>query len=70
MSALIYVELLEEGSRCWRPVSATARYDGTYSILGIVPSGEVWAFQPGERVRCEEHTFANGEMGLVARIRL
>ena len=39
-------------------------------MLGIMPIGEMWAFQSGELVRCEEHTFANGEMGLAASMKL
>ena len=48
----------------------TIKLNQYLKLMGIVPSGEVWAFQPGECVRCVEHTFANGEMGLVVSMKI
>ena len=61
----IYVELLDEGTDCWRPVSAERLSEDTYRIADTVPEEESWAFQPGEVVRCKERRFSDGG-GLVA----
>ena len=50
----IYVSLLNEGINVWRPVSAEFISDNLYQILGEVPEGEEWQFQPGEIVECKE----------------
>lgn len=63
---LIYVELLDEGSTCWRPVQAGVRIDGSYELRGFVQDGERWAFQPGDIVLCRWHTFSDGTEGRVA----
>lgn len=61
---IIYVRLLDEGTDCWRPV--TAEQDGErFLVLGPVPDDERWEFQPGTYVLCRKQTFQNGE-GLVA----
>ena len=54
----IYVELLDEGTKCWRPVSAEHISDDVYRVLDFVPEGEVWSFQPGDVVRCIERQSA------------
>lgn len=69
MKNIVYVELLEEGTPCWRPVEAENEGGNTYRLLGPLPEGEAWAFQPGERVLCKEHTFSSGERGLLAYAR-
>jgi hypothetical protein len=61
----IFVELLDEGVKCWRPVSADRVSEDTYRIVGSVPQGEVWLFQPGEIVRCTQRQFSDGT-GLTA----
>jgi hypothetical protein len=53
----IYVELLDEGTNCWRPVAAERLSEDTYRIVDMVPEGESWLFQPGEVVRCKERLF-------------
>jgi hypothetical protein len=50
----IHVELLDEGTLVWRPVSATWIKDKIFKIKGTIPEGETWAFQPGEIVECHE----------------
>lgn len=55
----IYIELLEEGTKCWRPVMAVKVSDDTYRITDIVPEGEVWMFRPGEVVRCRTRDIAD-----------
>jgi len=62
----IFVQLLDEGVAVWRPVSARLFDDLTFEILGIVPVGETWEFEPGMRVRCEERFFAGSANKMVA----
>jgi hypothetical protein len=50
--AKIFVRLLNEGTDCWRPVSATERGDGVLEILGVIPAGEECQYGPGMQVRC------------------
>jgi len=61
----VYVELLDEGTKCWRPVSAERLSEDTYRIEDTVPEGESWQFQPGEIVRCKERLFGDAS-GLAA----
>lgn len=61
----IYVALIDEGTDCWRPVAAEQMQGNLYRILGRIPDGERWRFQPGEVVRCEQRSFQDGD-GLVA----
>jgi hypothetical protein len=64
----IFVELLDEGTPCWRPVRATPLRDGVFRISAdqAVPDEERWAFVPGNIVLCEEHTFQSGARGPLA----
>jgi hypothetical protein len=61
----IYVELLDEGTPCWRPVLAEPLTENTYQIVDSIPEDEVWMFQPGDIVRCEQREFSGG-VGLAA----
>jgi hypothetical protein len=60
MPETIYVQLLDEGTDVWRPVEATRLADNVFTILGVIPDDEVWAFPPGSRVLCEPRS-AQGE---------
>jgi hypothetical protein len=62
----IYVELLEEGTDCWRPVESEHLGGDLYRITGEVPDDEVWAFGPGSIVKCRVQTFSEGRPALVA----
>jgi hypothetical protein len=62
----IFVQLLNEGTDCWRPADAKEHGDGVFEILGIMPAGEEWQFVPGTRVRCRQQQFADGPKALVA----
>jgi hypothetical protein len=57
--------LLDEGTTCWRPVSAAHLRDDIYRIVEQPSGGEHWEFSSGEVVRCRQHTFADGQTGLV-----
>ena len=68
----IFVELLEEGTACWRPVRAIP-LGGTGFRIAVdqqIPTDEKWAFSPGEAVACEPRVFQNGVKRLVATKRL
>jgi len=54
--AVIYVELLSEAVRCFRPVLAHRIGDGRYRIDSAfqIPEDEDWAFHPGNEVICED----------------
>ena len=60
------MQLLNEGTDCWRPVNAQERNEGVFEILGIMPAGEEWRFAPGKQVRCRPKLFADGSTALVA----
>jgi hypothetical protein len=62
----VHMPLLNEGTNVWRPVSAETQDDGAFRILGPVPEGEEWAYQPGEVVKAKHHVFADGTEGFVA----
>jgi hypothetical protein len=62
----IYVALFEEDTLVWRPVQARYVRGVVYEILGVVPAGENWEFQPGQFVECKQHVFADGSSGLAA----
>ncbi|MFT3906482.1 MAG: hypothetical protein QM718_09280 [Steroidobacteraceae bacterium] len=59
----IYVALLNEERRAWRPVHAARRANDVYLIVSTNddPESEVWEFQPGTLVRCERRTLSEGE---------
>jgi hypothetical protein len=54
MNVTIYVYLLNEGTDCWRPVSAENVSGDIYRITGAPPDDtETWEFKTGELVRCK-----------------
>jgi hypothetical protein len=61
----IYVELLEEGTKCWRPVQAEHIDGEIYRIVGKKPEGETWPFSTGDTVKCKKQAFQDG-VGLLA----
>lgn len=63
---VLYIALLDERVASWRPVAAEDLGSGLYRLVGAVPDGEVWEYQPGEIVNARERTFGDGERGLVA----
>ena len=65
-AAQVFVALLNEGTKAWRPVQARPLGGGAFEILGIVPNHETWQFSPGTKVRCREQLFSDGAKGLVA----
>ena len=66
----IYVQLLDEGTDVWRPVSAELMSAEIYRIVGDAPdpATERWEFMPGELVRCRIQRLSDGD-SLVAYAR-
>src|SRR5205823_1677561 len=62
----VYVPLLDEGTAVWRQAQAEPVAPELFRLVGVVPDGELWAFQPGQVVRCREHIFSSGERRLTA----
>jgi hypothetical protein len=69
-TSTIYVQLLDEGTPVWRPVSAELVSGETYRIVGDAPDPgtERWEFMPGKLVRCRIHRLSGGD-SLVAYAR-
>ncbi len=61
----IFVEVVGEGTQCWRPVEAEQLSDSSFRIIGSKPEDEIWKFDRGDVVRCKPHPFHDGS-GLVA----
>ena len=68
-TTLIYVAVEGLGVELWQPVQAVLEHGNCYRVLESSPDPEhdYWQFSSGDIVRCESHTFAEGEHGLVAR---
>ena len=64
----IYVALMNEGVRVWRPATALKIESDIYKIDDdlMVEKDENWEFVPGDVVRCKEIVFSGGSRGLVA----
>ena len=60
MTRIVFVPLLDEGTTIWRPVEAENVAPDIFRLLGNVPDGERWQFQPGENVRCELRLIQDG----------
>jgi hypothetical protein len=63
---IVHVALLGEGTVVWRPVAAQPISPGLFRLIGPIPEGERWEFQPDEVVRCERRTLSNGTRAVVA----
>ena len=68
MKQVIYVALLNEGTKCWRPVEAEHQMDNVYLMTGcnLHPDDEKWKFETGKKVRCRLHIFSSGETKVTA----
>jgi hypothetical protein len=61
----IYVQLLNEGTICWRPTEALNLGNGQFELLatpGYDATDEEWEFLPGSIVRCEKQQLSSGEV--------
>ncbi len=63
VATTIYVYLLDEGTDCWRPVSAEHLRDDVYRIKGEPPDpeDEKWEYLPGAVVRCRQQKLSGGD---------
>ena len=64
----IYIELLDEGTRVWRPVEAVHIQDDLYQIIqaNTQPDDERWPFEADSVVRCKAKRTQEGDLMLVA----
>lgn len=61
----IYVELLNEGVKCWRPAEALYLRQNVYKLPSPI-ADETWAFVPGSTVRVQKQAVgADPELVLV-----
>jgi hypothetical protein len=63
--AVIYVNLLDSGIACLRPIQAERLSKDFYRIVEPMPEGEEWEFKTGQIVRCRKQSLSSGK-GLVA----
>lgn len=63
----IYVQLLGVHPPLWRVAAARQLDDSVFELLGPIPDGETWQFQPGQLVECDEDVLTLGGYGLFAR---
>lgn len=57
MEKIIYIQLLDEGTKVYRPVPACEIGNNIYEVNGFEiydPEDEVWEFSPGTYVLVEE----------------
>jgi hypothetical protein len=61
---MIYVALLDEGVRVWRPVDAERIHDDFYRIVDQPYDREAdrWEFEPGDEVICEHIETSEGRV--------
>ena len=62
----LYMRLVDEGVDVWRPIETEPLPNAEYRILGPVPDGEAWEFQPGAIVRGQQRKVSSGVEGIVA----
>ena len=68
-TALVYVELLEEGTATIRSTQAKRLPNSLFELLPTPdydPEDEIWQFLPGSIVRCKETLNYKGEKILLA----
>jgi hypothetical protein len=58
---MIYVGLVGEGLNVLRSVSAEHLGHEFYRIIDNMPEGEIWAFGPGQVVRCRKQKLSSGK---------
>ncbi len=68
MEKIIYIQLLDEGTKAYRPVPAVELENNIYKLKGhdiYDPEDEAWEFKPGTHVVVEERKL-DGDLVLVA----
>ena len=56
----VYLELLNEGTDCWRPVEAKDLGEGRFQIISSQPEDEDWQFRPGDVIECRKKQLQDG----------
>lgn len=62
----VHVRLLGLGEEQWRIARGIPVGENVYELLGPIPVGEQWEFQPGQIVECEEVVLFLGDYGMLA----
>ena len=65
----VYVELLDEGTQCWRPTSAV-KVSGNVFVLtneNHDPDTEKWSVLPGSLITIEQQQTTNGSFGVAIK---
>lgn len=62
----VHVRLLGLGEEQWRIARGIPVGENVYELLGPIPAGEQWEFQPGQMVECEEVVLFFGDYGMLA----
>jgi hypothetical protein len=62
----VFVPLVGEGIEVWRPANAVRVGPELFRLMGPVPEGETWEFNPGEVVQCAMRVFFGGKQRLTA----
>jgi len=68
MEKNIYIQLLDEGTKVYRPVPAIKIENNIYKLQGFDiydPEDEIWEFSPGTYVKVEKQ-YLDGEDVLIA----
>jgi hypothetical protein len=63
---IVYVQLMGTASRSYRATYAIPVGDGLLRLLGPVPFGETWQFEPGEYIEYDNQEIAPGRFELTA----
>jgi hypothetical protein len=68
----IYVSLLKEGTKVWRPVQAMSLGNNVYKIISSNKDyeDEEWQFTIGDIVLGEDHGFDDGTTGIIAKTKI
>lgn len=67
----IYVQLLGEGTVCYRPIQGELVRRGIYKILPTEdydPEDEKWEFKPDSIVECEEKLLSIGKVFVAVKL--
>ncbi len=62
----IYMRLIGLHHEQWRVAEAVPMGEDLYKVIGPIPDGEQWEFQPGQIVSVEEFVLTLGGYGLLA----
>jgi hypothetical protein len=67
LGLLAYVELLNEGTQCWRPVAIEKVNDNYFKIVSIKPDDEEWSVSPGDKLKLIPQTSEGNTINVVTK---